>query len=123
MYFTRAQSFMTDLRKFTREHGRMKCYGLGLGLDSFRMIALTENFRKLDAAVLLSACQRCARARPPSLRRARPCRGPTPAWPRARGAPRRAERHGAAARPPAVRSHREFPASVDCSAVRCCVPS
>ena len=54
------QSFMTDLRKFTREHAKMKCYGLGLGLDSFRMVALMENFRKLDAAVLLSACQRCA---------------------------------------------------------------
>ena len=51
---------MTDLRKFTREHAKMKCYGLGLGLDSFRMVALMENFRKLDAAVLLSAYQRRA---------------------------------------------------------------
>ena len=64
-----AQSFMTDLRKFTREHAKMKCYGLGLGLDSFRMVALMENFRKLDAAVLLSAYQRraplcCARGWP-----------------------------------------------------------
>lgn len=94
---------MTDLRKFTREHGRMKTYGLGLGLDSFRMIALAENFRKLDAGVLLSACQRCGRAAPPPLlRRARSCRGPTPAWPCACGAPRRAERRGAAVRPPVL---------------------
>ena len=51
---------MTDLRKFTREHAKMKCYGLGLGLDSFRMIALMENFCKLDVAAPLSACQRRA---------------------------------------------------------------
>ena len=54
-----AQSFMSDLRKFTREHAKMKCYGLGLGLDSFRMVALMENFCKLDVATPLSACQRC----------------------------------------------------------------
>ena len=55
-----AQSFMSDLRKFTREHAKMKCYGLGLGLDSFRMVALMENFCKLDVATPLSPCQRCA---------------------------------------------------------------
>jgi trehalose 6-phosphate synthase/phosphatase len=26
----------------------MKCYGLGLGLDTFRMVALDANFRKLE---------------------------------------------------------------------------
>lgn len=40
----------------------MKCYALGLGLDTFRMVALTENFRKLDVLVLVSAFRRCATA-------------------------------------------------------------
>lgn len=38
----------------------MKCYGLGLGLDTFRMVALMENFRKLEPGSLLSACSRYA---------------------------------------------------------------
>ena len=29
----------------------MKCYALGLGLDTFRMVALTQNFRRLDVGV------------------------------------------------------------------------
>ncbi|CAL8463619.1 g3153 [Coccomyxa elongata] len=53
-----AQSFATDLRNLTRDHHRMKCYALGLGLDTFRMVALTENFRKLDILVLVSAFRR-----------------------------------------------------------------
>ncbi len=36
----------------------MKCYGLGLGLDSFKMVALTENFRKLEPLALLNAYTR-----------------------------------------------------------------
>ena len=54
-----AQSFLTDLQRFTADHGKMKCYGLGLGLDSFKMVALTENFRKLEPATLLNAYNRC----------------------------------------------------------------
>jgi hypothetical protein len=54
----RAQSFASDLRGITRGHGRMKCYALGLGLDTFRMVALTQNFRRLDLTVLLSAFNR-----------------------------------------------------------------
>ena len=57
-----AQSFAGDLRSITREHARMKCYALGLGLDTFRMVALTQNFRRLDILVLISAFKRCARA-------------------------------------------------------------
>ena len=53
-----AQSFASDLRSITREHARMKCYALGLGLDTFRMVALTQNFRRLDPTVLLSAFNR-----------------------------------------------------------------
>ncbi len=54
-----AQSFASDLRSITRQHARMKCYALGLGLDTFRMVALTQNFRRLDITVLLSAFTRC----------------------------------------------------------------
>lgn len=53
------QSFATDLRNLTKDHQRMKCYALGLGLDTFRMVALTENFRRLDIGILLSAFRRC----------------------------------------------------------------
>ena len=53
-----AQSFWADLRTVTREHAQMKCYALGLGLDTFRMVALTQNFRRLDITVLLSAFRR-----------------------------------------------------------------
>lgn len=55
------QSFTTDLRKFTKAHAKLRCYGLGLGLNNFRVIALTENFRKLDAGVLHTAYKRQAR--------------------------------------------------------------
>ena len=55
-----AQSFTADLQRFTKDHAKMKCYGLGLGLDSFKMVALTENFRKLEPAALLNAYNRCA---------------------------------------------------------------
>jgi hypothetical protein len=54
------QSFATDLRAITKDHQRMKCYALGLGLDTFRMVALTENFRRLDIGILLSAFRRSA---------------------------------------------------------------
>ena len=56
------QSFTSDLKKFTRAHSKLRCYGLGLGLDNFRVIALTENFRKLDVNVLLAAYNRCSAA-------------------------------------------------------------
>ena len=55
-----SQSYAADLRKFTKDHQKMKCYGLGLGLDSFRMIALMANFRRLDVTTLLSAFMRSA---------------------------------------------------------------
>lgn len=52
------QSFVADLKKFTKDHMKMKTYGLGLALDTFRLIALGENFRKLDNTTLVSAYQR-----------------------------------------------------------------
>jgi trehalose 6-phosphate synthase/phosphatase len=39
----------------------MKCYGLGLGLDTFRLVALDANFRKLEDAAVLSAYSRWGR--------------------------------------------------------------
>lgn len=55
-----AQSFTADLKRLSKEHAKMQCYGLGLGLDTFRMVALMENFRKLEPTTLLSACSRWA---------------------------------------------------------------
>ncbi|KAG2439617.1 hypothetical protein HXX76_004969 [Chlamydomonas incerta] len=43
-----ATSFVTDLQRVTKNHVAMKCYGLGLGLDTFRMVALDANFRRLE---------------------------------------------------------------------------
>jgi hypothetical protein len=37
----------------------MKCYGLGLGLDTFRLVALDANFRKLEDTVTMAAYRRC----------------------------------------------------------------
>ena len=48
------QSCTADLQRFTADHAKMRCYPLGLGLDTFRLVALTENFRKLDALELRS---------------------------------------------------------------------
>lgn len=52
------QSYVSDLRNLTKDHQRMKCYALGLGLDTFRMVALTQNFRRLDVGVLMNAFKR-----------------------------------------------------------------
>ena len=52
------QSFTADLRKVTKEHSNLRTYGLGLGLDNFRVIALTGYFRKLDVLTLQNAYQR-----------------------------------------------------------------
>ena len=52
------QSFTGDLKKFTKTHSKLRCYGLGLGLDTFRMVALTQHFRKLDNNVLMAAYSR-----------------------------------------------------------------
>jgi len=43
-----ATSYLHDLRRACVKHSSMKFYGLGLGLDTFRMVALDLNFRKLD---------------------------------------------------------------------------
>ncbi len=38
----------------------MKCYGLGLGLDTFRMVALDANFRKLEESQVAATYNRWA---------------------------------------------------------------
>ncbi|KAG2502215.1 hypothetical protein HYH03_000701 [Edaphochlamys debaryana] len=49
-----ATSFVSDLQRVTKNHVAMKCYGLGLGLDTFRMVALDANFRRLEERVVAS---------------------------------------------------------------------
>lgn len=49
-----------DLQKVTRDHREMRCYKLGLGLDTFRCVALTKHFAKLEAHVLQAAYARWA---------------------------------------------------------------
>ncbi|GFR42321.1 hypothetical protein Agub_g3228 [Astrephomene gubernaculifera] len=49
-----ATSFVADLQRVTKNHVAMKCYGLGLGLDTFRMVALDANFRRLEERVVAS---------------------------------------------------------------------
>ena len=45
--------------RFTRGHAAMKCYGLGLGLDTFRLVALDADFRRLDEAAAEAAYRGC----------------------------------------------------------------
>ena len=52
------QSLMADLEKVCKDHREMRCYKLGLGLDTFRMVALTKHFRKLESHVLQAAYAR-----------------------------------------------------------------
>jgi hypothetical protein len=49
-------SFIQDLQRVTKNHATMKCYGLGLGLDTYRMVALDANFRRLNEEVGQSVC-------------------------------------------------------------------
>ena len=56
-----AQSFAADLRRLTAGHASLRCYGLGLGLDSFRCVALTSAFRRLEPSALAAAYARAER--------------------------------------------------------------
>lgn len=49
---------MADLQRFTRNHSKLQCFDLGFALDTFRMVALTSNFRKLQSDTVVKACQR-----------------------------------------------------------------
>jgi len=50
-----AKEQFSDLERVCRNHYSMQCYGLGLGLDTFRMVALDPNFSKLPADDLVAA--------------------------------------------------------------------
>ena len=50
-----AAAFTRYLSEVTVDHAIMKTYSLGLGLDTFRMLALDPSFRKLETDVLLAA--------------------------------------------------------------------
>ena len=53
-----ASSYMSNLKRACAKHSSMKFYGLGLGLDSFRMVALDMNFRRLDIVSVNEAFSR-----------------------------------------------------------------
>ncbi len=46
------------MQRLTRRHTTMKCYGLGLGLDTFRIVSLGENFRRLDPISVMNTYSR-----------------------------------------------------------------
>ncbi|PNH07214.1 putative methyltransferase TARBP1 [Tetrabaena socialis] len=50
-------------QRVTKNHVAMKCYGLGLGLDTFRMVALDANFRRLEERAVASTYARSASGR------------------------------------------------------------
>jgi trehalose 6-phosphate synthase/phosphatase len=54
-----AQNFTQYLLKATQGHENMQTYGLGLGLDTFRMMALDPCFRQLQLNVVLPAFRIC----------------------------------------------------------------
>lgn len=59
---TYAHTHVSDslTQRVTKNHVTMKCYGLGLGLDTFRMVALDANFRKLEESQVAATYSRCA---------------------------------------------------------------
>jgi trehalose 6-phosphate synthase/phosphatase len=50
-----SHNYTQYLVQATEGHTRMKTYSLGLGLDTFRMVALDPSFRKLELAALVPA--------------------------------------------------------------------
>ncbi|KAK8950262.1 Alpha,alpha-trehalose-phosphate synthase [UDP-forming] 5 [Platanthera guangdongensis] len=52
-----ANSFLQDLERACRDHGRRRCWGIGFGLG-FRVITLDPNFRKLFSERIVSAYRR-----------------------------------------------------------------
>jgi trehalose 6-phosphate synthase/phosphatase len=50
-----AKSYVADLQRFTKDHSKLQCFDLGFALDTFRMVALTSDFRKLQADVVMKA--------------------------------------------------------------------
>ncbi|KAL6772144.1 TSPSP1 [Auxenochlorella protothecoides x Auxenochlorella symbiontica] len=53
-----AKSYLADFQRFTKDHARLQCFDLGFALNTFRMVALTSNFRKLPTDTLLKTYSR-----------------------------------------------------------------
>jgi len=60
-------TFVDELWSTTRDHSKLRCHGLGFGLQ-FRVVALDETFKKLDAFTVLQSYQLAAAA-PDAARR------------------------------------------------------
>ncbi|MCL7042476.1 hypothetical protein MKW94_009150 [Papaver nudicaule] len=52
-----AHSFLQDLERACKDHGRRRCWGIGFGLG-FRVVALDQSFRKLSIEHIVSAYRR-----------------------------------------------------------------
>ncbi|KAF6144652.1 hypothetical protein GIB67_006144 [Kingdonia uniflora] len=52
-----AKSFLQDLERTCKDHGRRRCWGIGFGLG-FRVVALDPNFKKLSMEYINSAYRR-----------------------------------------------------------------
>lgn len=49
-----AQSFTRDLERITENYSRIYCLRMGLGLDTFKIIALDSTFKQLDPVTLIN---------------------------------------------------------------------
>ncbi|GAB4813526.1 hypothetical protein N2152v2_000572 [Parachlorella kessleri] len=56
-----AKSYVADLHRFTTNHSKLQCFDLGFALDTFRMVALTKDFRKLQTDTVMKAYQRATK--------------------------------------------------------------
>ncbi|KAF6147979.1 hypothetical protein GIB67_024154 [Kingdonia uniflora] len=52
-----AKSFLQDLERTCKDHGKRRCWGIGFGLG-FRIVALDPNFKKLSMEYINSAYRR-----------------------------------------------------------------
>ncbi|KAF6149204.1 hypothetical protein GIB67_026060 [Kingdonia uniflora] len=52
-----AKSFLQELERTCKDHGRRRCWGIGFGLG-FRVVALDPNFKKLSMEYINSAYRR-----------------------------------------------------------------
>ena len=52
-----AKSFLQDLARTCKDHGKRRCWGIGFGLG-FRVVALDPNFRKLSMEHIVSSYRR-----------------------------------------------------------------
>lgn len=53
-----AQSYVSELERVTQDLSSLICYRMGLGLDTFKMVSLDKNFRKLETIALHNVYKR-----------------------------------------------------------------